>query len=464
VLFPLISFPYITRVLGPVGFGKVQYVTTFLQYFTMIAALGIPIYGIREVAKARRVKEQLEKVVSELVFINIITSVLTLVVYWVLIFAIERLHQNETFYFVASLSLILSFCSVDWLFSGLEQFKFIAVRSLVIKVFSIILLFWLVKTEKDALIYLAISIFSTLLNNLWNVYSSKKFIRLRYFSFKLSKLHFKPLLYIFSTIAAISIYALMDTLILGYIKNDEAVGFYTAAGRINKVAIPILTALGTVLIPRISEAFKKGEFKKINELATYSLEYVLFIGIPITIGIIVLANEITLIFSGSKFLPSTFSMQLLAPTVLIIGLSNVWAIQILTPLGHDKLVTKSVVIGLVYSLTANLVLIPIYSYVGASFVNLTTELVVMACFAYYANKFSKVQMHLIPTLITITFTVIAFTFVKVVILKLYLSIYLSVLIIIISCAALYILFQFFVIKNRYLRDFVGSYLKKRLVK
>ncbi len=394
ILFPVITFPIISHTIGPIGVGKIQFINTYVQYFILISALGIPMYGIREVAKARINLIILKTTITELFILNALTSIILTCTYFVTIFTISPLKMDYNYYLIASLMLITSFGNIEWLFSGLEQFKFIAIRSLIVKVLSFILIILLLKSEKDILSYLWIIVITNVVNNFWNLFKARNYLVLYSLKNLNIRKHLKPIIYIFSTIAAISIYAILDTLFLGFIKGYEAVGYYTAATRLSKPIIPVLTALGTVLIPRISSSFEKNDFIAIKKYAMQSMNYVIFIGVPITFLIAILSKELIIILCGRSFLEASFCLKLFAFISLIIGLSNVWAIQILTPAKKDKFVMYSVIGGLIVSIVLNLILIPRFSYNGAAVSNLFTELLVMGAFAFFSNRFFKISLEI----------------------------------------------------------------------
>lgn len=395
IAFPVITFPYASRVLGPIGIGKVQFVSTFIQYFVLISALGIPIYGIREIAKSRNNSVQLSKVFSELLMLNFFTGFGLFIIYFLVVYLVPDLRNDLPFYQIASLMLLLGFCNIDWFFSGMERFKFIALRSVFIKVAAIFFLFFIVRTGSDDLNYLWITILITVVNNLINLWAARKIVNFKLVNIKSIFKHLKPLLLIFSTVAAISIYALLDTIFLGFIKGYGAVGYYTSGTKISKLAIPVLTSLGMVLIPRIAQSFKEDKLSEVKSLVGDSLSLVILMGLPMTIGLMTLAPELVMLFSGEKFVNAILPMQIFTPVVLLIGISNVYAIQVLTPAGKDKYVTVSVVIGLVVSLILNFILIPKLSYIGAAITNLISEFVVMIFFIHFTNKVIKFKFDIL---------------------------------------------------------------------
>ncbi|MBD1392324.1 flippase [Mucilaginibacter glaciei] len=460
IIFPIITFPYVSRILGPAGVGKIQFITTFVQYFVLIAALGIPIYGIREIAKLKGDEEGIKKTFSELLFLNLLTSFILFFVYSIIIFTVPSLYIDLKFYAVAVIILLLSFSNVDWLFSGLEKFKFIAIRSIIVKFVSLLLLIFFVKQKSDVVIYLWTIVIASVSNNILNIYSARKMFKFNYATFKGIKDHLKPLFYIFSTVAGITVYAMLDTIILGFLTNYTYVGYYTAASRINKLTLPVLTSLGTVLVPQISEAIKNDNLTQVKKLAVYSFNFVLLLGIPMTVGLIVLAPELIVIFSGIEFKPAILAMQIFAPVVLIIALSNVWAIQILTPAGKDKQVTISVTVGLIVSLILNFSLIPYFGYLGAAAANVLAELCVMVCFAYFASKVLLVGLNYKLIIQTLFVSVLFFPIIILLRMLFRNSNFLVCGVGVVTCGALFLVCQLYIFKNELLLNQINQYTAK----
>jgi O-antigen/teichoic acid export membrane protein len=450
ILFPILTFPYVSRVLGPSGIGKVQFVNSFVQYFVFLAALGIPIYGIREIAKVKDNVEDLKKTFSTLIAINIITSLSLLLVYFATVFFVPSLFGDFEFYLVASLMLLVSFCSIDWFFSGIEQFKFIAFRSIVVKTIFLFLLYYFVLKETDTLAYLGIIIGSYFVNNFWNLISARNYLNFKNIGLNDFKKHFKPLLYIFSTVIAASIYSSLDVILLGFLKGFNDVGYYSSGAKFNKMCIPFLTAMSIVLLPQIASGFKEKNHVYIKSLLNESLEFVILLGVPMTIGLALLAPEIILLFSGDQFIPSILSMQISAPVVLIIGVSTIYSIQILTPASKDKENAIAAICGLFVSLILNFILIPYFGYLGATIANLMAEFTVMLFFIFFAQKVIKFhfnyKLFLSSLLISLFFIPIVFMVRNFMEVNKISTIILSI----IFCGFWYISFQMVVLKNKFL--------------
>ena len=386
ILFPILTIPYASRILGPEGMGKVQFVNSFTQYFILLAALGIPIYGTREIAKLQNNKNEIKSLFTSLLIINFFTVLLLTFIYFILIFYNKTLNTDFSFFFISSLALILSIFNIDWFYAGLERYKYITIRSLFVKFIFLIVLFLYVKTKSDLKIYLITIVGSTVLNNIWNIVLAREYISIINVNFLYIKKHFKPLLYIFSSIVAASVYSTIDTILLGFIKGFRDVAFYGAAARLIKMTIPILTSLSPVLLPMLSNAHQEKDYEKIKHFTKKSFDFVILLSIPMTFGLFILAPELIRLMSGIEFEPSILSMRIMSPIIIIISFSTVWVLQILIPSGKDFETAMSVIIGLVFSIIMNFVLIPKYGYIGATISNTLAELLVMISFYYFSKK------------------------------------------------------------------------------
>lgn len=460
IIFPIISFPYASNILGPYGIGKVQFVNSFLQYFVFLASLGIPIYGIRIIAKEKENFIKLKKIFSDLLIINVISTFFFFFLFLLIIFFVPSLYIDIEFYLVGSVLLIVSFCNVDWFFSGIERFQYIAIRSIIVKILFLFILYFVVSNKDDVVPYLWVTIGATVVNNLWNIFSARSFFTLKYFFLVDLKEHIKPLLLIFSSVIAASVYSSLDVLILGFLKGFNDVGFYTAGAKIIRMCIPFLTAMSLVLMPQITQSFSNKNFERVNFLIAESFKFIIILGVPSVIGLIVLAPEIIYVFSGSQFLPAIISMQLMAPVVLIIGLSTVFSIQILSPAAKYEQGTITVFCGLGVSLVLNFILIPEYGYIGATISNLFSEFAVMCVYGYFASKIINLSFEF-KLFFQCIFTSIFFIPLKYLIKSYISSEELLVLIIgILFSAIWYLLFTIFVFKNEFVKRHFLNILNK----
>ena len=400
---PLIIFPYITRTLGPNNYGLVSFANSFIQYFIVIATVGVPFYGIREIAKNKNNIINRTKIFTEIVIIHIALSLIAILFYLLSIFYFTRCRENLDFFFWGILMIATFPLNIYWFFSGLEEFKYIAIRTVSLQVLQIIAIFFLVKSSNDSLIFFLIPIAISIITTIINIRYGLKFLVFSFLWKELEyKKHFKPLFYIFLFTIATSMYELLDTVILGFLSNNESVSFYTVANRINKIPITLVSILSPVLIPRMSFAAGQNDKIEMTRLINKSISFVLLFSIPIIFGIYILAPEIVIVLSGTQFEPSIATIRLLSPATLILGLSTIFMLQILIPLSKDKYVLTSVFIGTIISLTLNFLLIPIINQNGAAIANIIAELTVLIISFLCAKQFIDIKFNFKQLFFTIS--------------------------------------------------------------
>lgn len=384
ILFPIITFPYASHIIGPDGIGKVQHAIFFAESFALFAALGIPLYGISAIARSNS-KAKLSKVFSELILIHTVTGFIFSAVYFTIIFFVPFFQGHLSLYGTAGLIILLGFTSVDWFYSGLSQFKLIALRSVLIKLISVVLLFAFVKTADDFLNYLCVLIFSLVGNNAISLLLIKKHTRFRLKGIKIKK-HLKPVLFVLGSNIAINMYAIWDTLLLGFLTNDRTVGLYFAAVKLVKFSIPFIISLGSSIVPSLTLNLHQNNKAEVTRLLDESFHFVIFLAVPITIGSFLLAPEFIQVLSGSQFADATSTMQIVAILPLLIGLGHFFSLQILVPAGLNKQMFYATLAGVFCSVLLNLSLVPFYGATGAGIANIVAEFVVTGLFYYYVNK------------------------------------------------------------------------------
>jgi O-antigen/teichoic acid export membrane protein len=454
ILFPLLSFPYASRILGPAGIGKVQLAVSFAQYFALFAALGIPIYGIGETARHRDDPDKLSRVFSELSVIYFIASLICFLFYVGIIFTFPFFETATRLYLYAGVLVLLSFSYTDWFYTGLEQFRAIALRSVLIKLASLILLYAFVKTAGDFTTYLLISVFSILGNQLLGFVMVFRKTTIRFSGLDFRK-HFKPILYIFSSSVAASMYTVFDTVLLGFLSTTSAVGFYTAAVKIVRITFPFVTAMGTILMPGITKYFSTGDIAQVKQQLGNSFGFLTLLVIPLCCGIALLAPEFILLFSGREFAPATTCMQVLSLLPLLVGLGHFYHLQVLVPAGRNREVFLSMLAGMVTCIALFLILVPHMAETGASIGTVATELVVTGCYMFFVRKHFTFHLNWSLCLQSI---VCAAPFLPVIWLvrNAGLPLPLMLVISVTVCAGVYTCGQLFIFKNRILINFIRS--------
>ncbi len=376
-IFPLITFPYISRVLFPPGTGKVSFATSLISYFSMFAQLGIPTYGIRACAKVRDDRQALTRTAQELLIINLVMDLLSYGLLTLALLFIPRLREERLLYIVISSTIFLTSIGMEWLYKALEQYTYITVRSIIFKFIALLAMFLLIHTKQDYVKYGAISIFAGSASNVLNFINAHKYIDMKPVGNYQFKRHFKFIGIFFAMSCATTIYTHMDTVMLGFIKTDEEVGYYNAAVRIKTILVSIVTSLGTVLLPRASYYVEQKQMDEFWRISQKALNFVFLIAVPMMVYFIMFAQQGVYFLSGSAYAKAILPMKVVMPTLLIIGLSNILGIQVLVPLGREKTVLYSEIAGAIVNLTINAILIPRLSSVGAAIGTLIAEFVVL---------------------------------------------------------------------------------------
>ncbi|MDQ3683299.1 MAG: flippase [Bacteroidota bacterium] len=382
---PLLVFPYISRVLGPENIGKINFIDFTAQFLLLFASFGIPLYGVREVAKLRNNKPALNKLITELFCIHVVATFISVGIF-AFIIAINNNIYNETGLVVlAGINLLISAFSFEWFIHGLEDFAFLSKRSFIIKIASVILIFLLIKTFQDYVQYYFILIAGNAFLLLVDIlYIFKK--RIHFVKDIHPGRHLKSLMLFFLTSTAVSLYTFFDTIMLGIISGSLAVGFYTTGLKVVKLSQTFVNDLSGVLLPRMAFLIETDDQFEINRIINKSLQYAFTISIPLSIFFFLLAPEIIIVLASQQFAPSIDVLRILCVLPLIVGLSNVFGIQVLLPFGKEKKVLIAVVAGCVSSLCLNYILCPVYAQKGAAISCIIAELIVTFLMFLYAVK------------------------------------------------------------------------------
>lgn len=385
LLFPLITFPYASRILLPEGIGKVNFASSVVDYFIIIATLGISTYGIRETAKVRDDRYALSKISKEIISINMISTVISYVLLFIAMLSVPKLADYRILLIVISAKILFTALGLDWLYSGMEDYKYITSRAVIFQIISVILLFMLVYKPSDYLKYASIAVFSNVGSHICNWIHSKKYIDV-FIKTKLElRKHLKPIFTMFALVAVTKIYVVLDKTMLGFLCTDWDVGIYTAAEKINKIVLSLVVAACTVLLPRLSYYTEKNETKKFNELAYKGFNVLLLVSIPSCVGLGLVSYHVVMLLSGDTYGAAVPVMRMLNPIILIIGISNFVGMQLFMPLCKEKYTLYSVICGAVVNFSMNLVLIPKYQAFGAAISTLCAETAVTAVQLYLAR-------------------------------------------------------------------------------
>lgn len=384
ILFPLITYMYVLRVLSVEAMGCIAFYTSTTNYATMLAALGITTYGIRAVAKVRDDKEKLEQVISELLALNYIATVVVILCYILLVLTVHKFGRDIVLALLNGLIIITTPLGLGWLFSGLEQYEYITKRTLLVKTISLFLILLFVKTEVDYYIYAVILMISSVGTFFLNYFYARKITHFHFHESPNFSRHLKPMLVLFGSALAVSVYFNLDTIMLGFIKDDWEVGIYTTAVRVKTVLLELINAISVVLLPRLSFYLSKGAKESYRAVVKKSMAIIFVISIPMTLFFIIESMPCVLILGGTEYAASSNTMKILMPILVVSGFSNVLGNQILIPSGRENCFLKAVIFGAVIDLIFNFLLMPKYGSVGAAIATLIAEVTQMSIQTYYS--------------------------------------------------------------------------------
>ena len=382
-LFPLLTLPYMTRILHTESYGRVSFVDSVIVYFTLAASLGIPSYGVRACAMVRDDEQRLARTAKELLILNIISMVIMYAVFVGCVLGIPRFREDQSLLMVSSLAVILQTFGMEWFFQAIEQYGYMTVRNLCFKVVYILLLVLFVRSPRDCMQYCAVTVFGTAGYNLVNVLRIRKLINLRQKTPIELKPHLKPVLLLFFYYAATTIYTNMDMVMLGFLTNSRVVGNYAVALKIQHLLASAVTVLGAVALPRVSYFLAHGQKEEFRQLIRKSLSCVLLLSVPLAVYFNMEAKPVIMILAGVRFRDAISSLRWIVPSVIFIGLSSVTAWQILVPMEKDKVTVVGAVGGAVLDCILNLLLIPKYGAVGAAIGTLCAEAFVLLVHVVY---------------------------------------------------------------------------------
>ena len=385
-LFPLITFPYVARVLGVELNGKIAFASSYVSYFTMFAQLGIPTYGIRACAKIRDNKKKLSETVAELLIINSVMVFISYIALLVSIFTIPRIIENRNLIVISSVTVVLTCLGMDWLYQALEQYDYITVRNIAFKFISVVLMFLLVHKPEHYVIYAGINVAGSVGSNILNFFRSRRYVNIKVSKQLDIKKHIRPILIFFLFTVSATIYTSLDSVMLGFMSTDKQVGLYAASIKMRNILYSLVTSIGTVLLPRASYLIQNKEFDQFGIIIKKSFQFIAVISIPLTIFFVMEAQTSILFLSGNEYIDAAKAMMIVTPTIIIAGISNISGIQVLIPLGFEKYTVVSTFGGAFTDLILNSIFIPMYGAAGAALGTLVAEIVVLVIQLLFMRK------------------------------------------------------------------------------
>jgi len=381
-LINFITFPYVARVLGVERIGLVNFVDNTVNYFLLFATMGVGLLGVREIAAVKEDKKRRDQVYSSVLALNLLFTLVSLGIYLLCVVTIPKLCQYDELFYIGTAKILFTVFLVEWFFTGVENFRYITLRSILIKVLYIISVFLFVRDTSDYRLYFILTVGVVVLNALINQLYIREFVRVRWNNIQLFKyLKQNVTLGIYTLMT--SMYLTFNVMYLGLVSNNTEVGYYTTAFKLYSVVLGFFTAFTNVMLPRMSSLLANGEKDRFQELVNRSFSVMSTCCIPLILCSMIMAPQIVYILSGPGYEGAILPMRIIMPAAFAVGVAQVLAIQVLMPMKKDKVLLVASIIGAVVSLLINLLVVPYIESVGSAVVLLCSEAVVTGAYLWY---------------------------------------------------------------------------------
>ena len=391
VVFPLITFPYISRTLLADGVGKINFGNSIVGYFSLFASLGVATYALKECARNRNSREDLSKTASEIFSINMSSTILSYAVLILFLIFAKPLYNYRILIVIQSTGILFNTLGAEWINSAMEDFTYMTLRSVFFQGLSIILMFVFVHSPEDYIRYAVITVLSASGGNIVNILYRKRFCNI-HFTFKMNlKKHLPPIILFFSMVLAQQIYVNSDITILGLYKGDYEVGLYSTSVKIYNIVNTVIASVSTVVWPQIAEAYKKNKQEDINRLAKYSLNFILAFGIPCIVGINVIAKEIILLIAGQEYVGATTSLHILTIALLFSFIGGWVGSTMFLPNNNELVCLISSIVAAVVNIVLNLIFIPFWGLNAAAMTTAIAEGVSLIILFFHFDKKMKID-------------------------------------------------------------------------
>ena len=392
-VFPLLTYPYVSRVLGADNIGLCGFIDSIINYFVLFSAMGMHVLGIREIAKAKNDSIQLSKVFSSLFLLNAFTTLAMIVALVIATIAVPRLYENYDLMIIGGVKLMFNFLLIEWLYKGLENFRYITIRTIFIRIIYVISVFLFVKQRDDYVIYALLLTLMIVGNAIINLNHSRSIVKLSFKNVDL-KSYVKPFFMLGVYNLLTSMYTTFNISYLGFVTNDFEVGYYVTATKLYGIVFSIYTAFSGVMLPRMSSLLSDGNTEAFKRYIDKSYSFLLFIAVPLVIFSVFNAPGIILLISGAGYEGAILPMRIIMPMMFIIGFELVLIEQILMPLQKDKAILFNSVVGAIAGVVLNILLVPSMGSVGSAIVKNSCEFIVFCLALYEVRKYASMGLPL----------------------------------------------------------------------
>lgn len=377
IIYPLITFPYVSRVLGAENVGKVNFSSSYVSYFSLITTLGITSYAIRECSLVKNDKEELEKTSSQIYSINVCMATIAYIVLVLSIILVPKLSGYRTLILIQSLGIIFTVIGTDWLNTAMEDFRFIAIRTASFQILALAFMFIFVRSREHYHAYAITAIIASSGAYIANVFYRNKYCMVRFTTHMEWRKHIRPIVTMVMMILAQHILSNLDITMLGVIKDDTAVGLYTTAAYLINFITLLASAITAVVMPQMSKAFDDGDSDSIGRLFRYTVSFTLVVGLPCFAGLCMMPEEIVTLIGGAEYIPSAGAVRILSFSMLFWLVGNIFGNVILISAKREKQFMRACMAGMILNAITNFFLIPPLGIYGAAITTAVANIVIM---------------------------------------------------------------------------------------
>lgn len=391
ILYPLIVFPYTSRVLGAASLGRVTFGNSIISYFNMMATLGVTAYAVRECSRVRNDRDELGKVASQIHSINMCTTVIAYLALAVCLAVSQSLESYRTLIWIQSISILFATLGMDWLNTAMEDFRYITIRTCLFQILALAMLFLCVKRPEHYMIYAITGVISSSGANLVNIFYRRRYCRVR-FTFQMNwRRHLPPIILLFAMMLSQTILNSLDTTMLGLLQGDYQVGLYGAALKIKNIVSQMVASIAWVVMPGLSEQFAKRDYAKVNQLLRGAAMFTVVLGVPCVAGLISIPKEILMVAGGAEYVEAAGTLQLLTISMALSFVTGIYGNMILLPSGREAQFMIACIAASVFNGIANYLLIPKFGSEGAALATIVSTLVILVITTWKIEKEIKIE-------------------------------------------------------------------------
>lgn len=385
-IFPLMVYPYVSRILGVSNIGACNFVDSIVEYFTILSMMGMNTIGIREIAKCKNDQQKLDNVFSQLFSLNTLTTITAIIILIIVTNIVPKFAPYKDLLYIGVGKLFFNYMLINWFFQGLENFKYIAARTIFVKILFVISVFLFVKTETDVKLYYFLVALTWAGNGIINFIYAKKYVSFN-FTLKINKAIIGSFFILGVYWFMNSMYTTLNVAFLGFATNDIEVGYYTTANKLLTVIMTMFTALTSVMVPRVSVALKSNDNSEAKALIHKAINALMLFAIPLIFFVFPFSQELIYLMSGKGYEGATTPLQIMTPLFFLVGYDQIIVLQTLLPMGKDKDILRNSILAASVGIISNIFLTLNFGKNGSAIVLILAELSVLLSSQFCVTKY-----------------------------------------------------------------------------